>query len=63
MADDDRHAGYRNALSQHFRILTMKLQPMATAITNITLAIQNACQSMLATPTSAIKLTGMNVNS
>jgi hypothetical protein len=22
MADDDRHAGYRNALSQHFRILT-----------------------------------------
>jgi len=23
MADDDRHAGYRNALSQHFRILTI----------------------------------------
>ncbi len=41
----------------------MKPQPNATAITNITLAIQNACQSTLATPTSAIKLTGMNVNS
>jgi len=27
MADDDRHAGYRNALSQHFRILTID-QPM-----------------------------------
>jgi len=27
----------------------MKLQPSATAITNITLAIQNTCQSALAT--------------
>src|SRR5262249_53486603 len=42
---------------------TMKLQPSATAITNITLAIQNTCQSILATPMSAMKLTGMNVNS
>ena len=41
----------------------IKPQPRATAITNTTLDIQNACQSILATPTSAMKLTGMNVNS